>query len=152
MIEGVVIKALTPHKDQRGWLAEVFRADETDESIKPLMAYVSVTLPGVARGPHEHRHQTDWFAFAGPSNFKVYLWDNRAGSKTYGQREVFSAGEDEPRVVVIPPGVVHAYKNVGPVPGFAFNSPNRLYRGYGKKEDVDEVRHEDRPGSLFIID
>ena len=42
--------------------------------------------------------------------------------------------------VWIPPGVVHAYRNVGTIPGLVFNSPNRLYAGYGKREPVDEIR------------
>ncbi len=152
MIEGVLVKVLSRHGDKRGWLIELFRSDEVDESIMPVMSYVSLTNPGTSRGPHEHRFQTDYFCFIGPSNFKVYLWDNRPGSKTYGRRDVLIVGEDRPAAVVVPPGVVHAYKNVGPVPGLVFNAPNRLYRGEGRSEDVDEIRYEDRPGSEFILD
>jgi dTDP-4-dehydrorhamnose 3,5-epimerase len=55
-------------------------------------------------------------------------------------------------LLIIPPGVVHAYRNVGSEPGLVFNCPNRLYRGPGKKEPVDEIRHEDRPDNLFRLD
>ena len=44
------------------------------------MAYISMTEPGIARGPHEHAEQADCFCFLGPSNFTVYLWDRRPGS------------------------------------------------------------------------
>jgi dTDP-4-dehydrorhamnose 3,5-epimerase len=41
---------------------------------------------------------------------------------------------------------------VGTVPGLVFNAPNRLYAGYGKKEPVDEIRHEDASPSPFLMD
>ena len=58
----------------------------------PVMTYVSSTLPGVARGPHEHVDQTDGFAFIGPSDFRLYLWDTRATSPTRGRRMIVTVG------------------------------------------------------------
>ena len=116
------------------------------------MSYVSATLPDTARGPHEHGDQTDLFCFMGPSTFKIYIWDNRRSSATYQHRIVLSAGEDNPKTVLIPPGVVHAYKNIGNTPGIVLNYPNRLYRGHGKQEPVDEIRHEDDEESIFKLD
>lgn len=151
-IKDVIIKPLKKHKDDRGWLVELFREDEVDPEIMPVMSYISETLPGVARGPHEHVDQTDYFAFIGPSTFKLYLWDDRKNSPTYKNKMAFTAGVDEPMVVVIPPGIVHAYKNVGQDNGIVFNAPNRLFAGRHRKEQVDEIRHEDDPGSPFQLD
>lgn len=151
-IHDVVVRPLAKYLDERGWLAELFRSDETDPQTMPVMAYLSMTQPGVARGPHEHSDQTDWFCFIGPSNFKVYLWDTRAGSPSYGFRQLLYAGADAPMMVVVPPGVVHAYKNIGTSDGIVFNAPNRLYAGKGKKEPVDEIRHEEVEGSPFLLD
>jgi dTDP-4-dehydrorhamnose 3,5-epimerase len=151
-VKDVIVRPLNRYTDHRGWLMELFRQDELDEAYHPVMAYVSMTYPGVTRGPHEHREQTDLFAFVGPSRFKVYLWDMREGSPTFGVRQVITAGEDAPMVILVPPGVVHAYRNVGNLPGLVFNAPNRLYRGWGRKEPVDEIRHEDRSDNLFQID
>ena len=53
---------------------------------------------------------------------------------------------------MIPPGVVHAYKNIGATPGLVFNCPDRLYAGEGSKEPVDEIRHEESDGSPFALD
>jgi dTDP-4-dehydrorhamnose 3,5-epimerase len=53
--------------------------------------------------------------------------------------------------VVIPPGIVHAYRNVGKVAGLVVNCPNRLYRGEGRHDPVDEIRHEDDPKSVFRL-
>jgi dTDP-4-dehydrorhamnose 3,5-epimerase len=151
-IHDVLLKDLVRHHDSRGWLTEIYRADETEERYRPVMEYISMTEPGVTRGPHEHVDQADYFAFIGPSTFKVYLWDARKDSPTYLTRQVITAGEDAPRVVIIPAGVVHAYKNIGKAPGMVVNLPNRLYAGWGKKEKVDETRHEDVQKSPFIID
>lgn len=151
-IEGVVWKPLNFFKDKRGWLCELFRHDELAEAFHPVMCYVSMTEPGVARGPHEHVDQADYFAFIGPSSFKVYLWDSRRGSPTYGNKEVRVAGEGAPFALLVPAGVVHAYQNVGGVPGIVFNAPNRLYKGPGKKEPVDEIRHEEQDGSPFQLE
>ena len=138
--------------DERGWLAELFRSDEIDPRFMPAMAYISMTRPGIARGPHEHREQVDCFAFIGPSNFKVYLWDSRQNSPTCGIKQVVYGGNDSPVLVIVPPGVVHAYKNVGSHDGIVFNAPNSLYAGQGKTSPVDEIRHEEEPGSPFILD
>jgi dTDP-4-dehydrorhamnose 3,5-epimerase len=151
-IEGVIWKPLRKFHDARGWLCELFRHDELAAEYHPVMAYISETAPGVARGPHEHVDQADCFCFLGPSNFKVYLWDNRRNSPTYRARQMDVVGADKPMLLVIPAGVVHAYQNVGGVPGLVFNCPNRLYKGPGKKEPVDELRHEDDPASPFRLD
>jgi len=151
-IHDVLVRPLTKFLDERGWLAELFRSDELDASLMPTMAYISMTQPGVARGPHEHVDQTDYFCFIGPANFKVYLWDAREGSPTYGVKQVLYAGVDSPLALVVPPGVVHAYKNVGNENGIVFNGPNRLYAGPGKREKVDEIRHEDQVDSPFHLD
>lgn len=151
-IEGVIWKPLKKYHDARGWLCELFRHDELPAEFHPVMAYTSVTEPGVARGPHEHVDQADYFCFFGPSNFKMYLWDNRPQSKTYGALETRIVGADSPMALVVPVGVVHAYKNVGDVPGMVFNGPNRLFKGVGRKDPVDEIRHEDDPKSPFHLD
>ncbi len=151
-IDGVIIREISRHHDSRGWLAELFRHDEIEAVHFPTMAYVSVTKPGVARGPHEHAEQTDLFCFLGPSTFLLYLWDNRRGSRTFGQKAVFEVGEKLHTLAIIPPGVVHAYRNIGEVDGLVFNAPNRLYAGEGRREAVDEIRHEDDPDSGFQLD
>ena len=79
-IDGVIWRPLKKFHDPRGWLCELFRHDELPAEFHPVMAYISMTEPGVARGPHEHIDQSDCFCFLGPSNFKVYLWDDRKDS------------------------------------------------------------------------
>jgi dTDP-4-dehydrorhamnose 3,5-epimerase len=142
-IAGVIVLPLTRNADERGCLVETFRADTLPRGLHPAMSYLSLTEPGVARGPHEHREQTDIFAFPGPGTFRIVLWDNRSGSATRGRRMVLTAGADNPLSVIVPPGVVHGYRNVsGAEKGLVLNYPDRLYAGPGKKGPVDEIRHE----------
>jgi len=152
VIDGVIVRELGKYNDSRGWLSELFRHDELPAEFLPVMAYISSTLPGITRGPHEHVDQADLFCFLGPSNFKLRMWDNRQDSPTYRQVMTLVAGEDNPRVVIVPKGVVHAYQNIGDKDGIVINCPNRLYRGDQRREEVDEIRHEDDPDTIFRMD
>lgn len=151
-IDGVVIRPLRKFVDERGWLAELFRHDELDGEFHPAMAYLSVTEPGVTRGPHEHVDQADLFCFIGPSDFKMRMWDNREDSPTFGHRMTLIVGASDPKAIVVPKGVVHGYKNVGETDGMVINCPNRLYMGEGKREPIDEIRHEDDPETIFRME
>jgi dTDP-4-dehydrorhamnose 3,5-epimerase len=146
-LEGLQIRELTLYKDERGWLGEIVREDETD--IKPVMSYLSMTKPGLVRGPHEHKEQTDYFCLIG--KFRLYCWDNRKTSATYQKNKVIDT-TDIPTIVIIPPGIVHAYKNIGSSDGLVINLPDRLYRGWGKTDPVDEIRYEDDLLSPFRIE
>lgn len=146
-MEGVVFKELNQFHDSRGWLVETYRNDEID--FTPAMSYVSMTRPGIARGPHEHLDQSDFFCFFG--HFKLYLWDNRKESTTYGHRITFDT-EGKPHVAIVPPKIIHAYKNTGSGDGLVINMPDRLYRGAGKTLPIDEIRYEDDPDSPYMMD
>ena len=150
-IKGVIIEKLNKFYDERGFLTETFRIDNLPKEIKPMMSYISYTKPGVARGPHEHEEQTDIFCFMGPGNFKVKLWDNRKESDDYRNCLEVIGGEDNPIRVIVPPGVVHGYKNISKeIDGMVLNYPDKLYRGWDKKEEVDEIRHEDKEDEFYL--
>jgi len=149
-IEGVIIKKLTRFSDERGYLVETFRIDNLPNKLKPVMSYVSYTKPGIARGPHEHIEQTDIFCFMGSGNFKIRLWDNRKDYVTYGNFMELIGGKDNPIILIVPPGIVHGYKNISKVAGMVLNYPDKLYRGWGKKEKVDEIRHEDQKDLFYL--
>jgi dTDP-4-dehydrorhamnose 3,5-epimerase len=151
-IRDVVVYELRKFVDERGWLSELFRHDELAEEFYPVMAYISSTLPGITRGPHEHVEQADLFCFMGPSNFKLRMWDNRSQSETFNTVMTLFVGEDNPRAVIVPKGVVHAYRNIGLTAGIVINCPNRLYMGEAKREPIDEIRHEDDPHTIYRID
>jgi dTDP-4-dehydrorhamnose 3,5-epimerase len=148
-VKGVVFFDLEFNRDARGSIVEMFRNDLLDEVNFPKMTYMIHTLPGVVRGPHEHIHQSDFLCFMGPGDFELILWE-KSGTypfRPYDERHV--VGENRPVAVIIPPGVVHAFKNISDRPGVVYNAPNRLFEGPGRCYPVDEVRHEESPD--FII-
>lgn len=148
LAEGVVIKSLKSFKDSRGYLTELFRSDELPEGFLPEMAYISVTHPGISRGPHEHVYQTDLFGFV-DGTYELRLWENREGYEPWELK--IEVGKDNPTAVIVPPGVVHGYKNIGDKDAFVLNFPNKLYAGKNRAEIVDEIRHENTD-SVFTMD
>lgn len=151
-IEGVVVKPFRKFIDERGWLTELFRNDEVDREFLPAMSYVSLTLPGVLRGPHEHTDQADLFCWFGPGDFKVSLWDNRQASPTFGNRMEVMMGANHPGSILVPKGVVHCYRCISHEPGLVVNCPNQLFMGEGRSHAIDEIRHEDDPQNPFVLD
>ena len=150
MIEGVIIKNLTKYEDERGWLTEIFRKDELD-GYQPVMSYVSSTKPGIIRGPHEHQLQSDCFVFIGPGTFELYLWDRRESSKTNGEHIKIEVGDNNPTLVIVPPGIVHGYKCIGDKDAWSINFPDKLYKGENKSEEIDEIRWENKEDSPYKI-
>jgi len=153
MISDVIIKRLNKYQDERGWLAEIYRSDEFN--YQPVMSYISVTKPNVIRGPHEHKFQSDCFIFIGPGSFKLYLWDGRIENRENFDKEneymEIEVGENNPMLIIVPPGVVHAYKCVSDCDGWCINFPDKLYKGKEKKEEVDEIRWENNLESPYKI-
>jgi dTDP-4-dehydrorhamnose 3,5-epimerase len=114
MIEGVITKKLVRHCDDRGFFMEILRDD--DELLSRFgQASLSMSYPGVIKAFHYHERQDDlWFFPAG--NAQVVLYDLRETSPTKGETNVFYMGETNPMLLVIPKGVAHGYRVLGPNP------------------------------------
>lgn len=161
-IPGVVIRPLTWHGDHRGFTAELFRHDEQPHHNQ-AMGYMSYTLPGVSRGPHEHEKQTDYFVFLGPGIVRLTLWDNKnlyhkiGGKLSHDDVNAILATKESfdliDHMVIIPPMIIHGYRNLSSdEQAMILNFPNKLYKGWGREEPVDEIRHENEPNSPFKLD
>jgi dTDP-4-dehydrorhamnose 3,5-epimerase len=141
-LPGVRVEALPVFFDERGSLHELFRTDEIPAGFKPLMACSSWSHAGVTRGPHQHVGQDDYFTFAGPSDFRVYLWDDRPGAAGAAKGWFINTGAQAPAHIHVPRGVVHAYRNVGKISGLVVTVTSLLFKGEGRRDPVDEIRHE----------
>jgi dTDP-4-dehydrorhamnose 3,5-epimerase len=150
-LPGVRVEALPVFKDARGSLHELFRTDEIPAGFRPLMACSSWSHSGLARGPHQHVGQDDYFTFAGPSNFTVYLWDDREGSAREKKGWFILTGEQAPARIHVPRGVVHAYRNTGNISGLVVTVTSLLFKGEGRRDPVDEIRHELNPNSPYQL-
>ncbi|HEV2414864.1 MAG TPA: dTDP-4-dehydrorhamnose 3,5-epimerase family protein [Candidatus Dormibacteraeota bacterium] len=103
-IEGVVLKQLTTHEDERGFFREVIR--ESDEFFDRFGQWShSFMYPGTAKAWHIHRRQTDYWYVIGA--LKVALYDTRDDSPTKGRLMDFLMGDGQATCLKIPPGVAH---------------------------------------------
>jgi len=125
LIDGVKTKVLRLLPDERGWLMEILRSDDPD--FKQFgQAYVTTAYPGVVKGWHYHKKQTDHFAVVS-GMAKVVLYDDREGSSTRGWVNEFFLGHLNPTLVIIPPLVIHGIKGIGIELAILLNIPDQLY-------------------------
>jgi len=134
MIQGVEVKQLARHADERGFLMEILRSDDPIFT-KFGQCYVSMNYPGVVRAWHWHQKQDDFFVVV-KGMIKVGLCDMREGSATHGEVSEFYLGENNNIVLKIPVGVAHGYKTVGVEPSLLINFPSEVYN----REEPDEYR------------
>ncbi|MBM3797491.1 MAG: dTDP-4-dehydrorhamnose 3,5-epimerase [Acidobacteria bacterium] len=129
LIPGVQVLPIALWPDDRGYFLEVartgtglvsgFPADSTQISA-------ALSYPGTIKAFHIHEHQTDyWTAVSGM--FQVALVDLRPHSPTFGLRNTLYIGALRPWQILIPPGIGHGYKVIGPDPGVLVYLTNRTY-------------------------
>jgi dTDP-4-dehydrorhamnose 3,5-epimerase len=137
LIEGVKTKKLRLIPDERGWLMEILRADETDLFTKFGQVYASATYPGVVKAWHYHKIQVDNFACVG-GMVKLVLIDTRTGSPTEGAINEFFLGSQNPTLVQVPNLVYHGWKCISPEMAIVINVPTEPYH----YQEPDEYRLE----------
>ena len=109
MIEGVKIKHLDTHTDERGFFREVFRFSEEFENISVGQLSHSLVNEMVIKAWHGHKIQSQW-NYVVTGLMKVVLYDNRIGP-TNGETIDFLVGDGlDPMAYFFPPGVLHGYK------------------------------------------
>ena len=124
-IEGVQFKTLKVIPDERGRLMEVLRSD--DELFQHFgQVYITTAYPGVVKGWHYHKQQTDNMAVV-RGMMKLVLYDSREASETYGVVNEFFFGEHNPLLIQIPPFVFHGFKAVSECEAIVVNIPTEPY-------------------------
>ena len=110
MIDGVILKELITHTDERGFFRELIRLTDGFFSAGFGQLSHSLVYPGVIKAWHAHKVQTQW-TYVATGLLKVVLHDGRPGSPTYRETMEFLAGDNQPAYVYsFPPGVVHGYR------------------------------------------
>jgi dTDP-4-dehydrorhamnose 3,5-epimerase len=139
MIDGVVIKKLKVIPDERGRLMEILRAD--DELFSKFgQVYMTTAYPGVVKGWHYHKKQTDHFSVV-RGMIKLVLYDGRKDSPTKGEVNEFILGEHNPLLVKIPPLVFHGFKCVSEQEAICINVPTEVY-DYDQPDEFRVDPHE----------
>lgn len=136
MISGVKTKKLRIIPDERGGLMEMLRSDD-ELFIKFGQVYLTTVYPGIVKGWHHHKIQTDNFVVI-KGMIKLVLYDSREDSPTCGEVNEFFIGEKNLLLVQIPPQVVHGFKGIGGEEAFVVNIPTDPYN----RENPDEYRFD----------
>lgn len=134
MISGVKTKQLRVIPDERGRLMEMLRSDD-DLFIKFGQLYLTTAYPGVVKGWHYHKVQTDNFVVV-KGMMKVVLYDGRRDSPSYTEINEFFMGEHNLILLQIPPYVYHGFKCISEHEALVINCPTEVYN----YENPDEYR------------
>jgi dTDP-4-dehydrorhamnose 3,5-epimerase len=135
LIQGVTVRPLKQIHDERGYLMEMLRTD-WPEFERFAQSYITIAYPGIVKGWHYHKKQTDHFVCVG-GVARVVLHDTREGSPTFGETDEFVVGWDVgQKLIVIPTDVYHGFTAVGDAPAFIVNIPTEVYDA----ADPDEYR------------
>jgi dTDP-4-dehydrorhamnose 3,5-epimerase len=149
-IAGVKTRPLCLIPDERGWLMEILRADDSELFAKFGQVYVSATYPGVVKAWHYHKVQVDNFACVAGA-VKLVLVDTRPGSPTEGVVNEFFVGEQNPQLVQVPNLVYHGWKCIGGTAALVVNVPTEPYC-YGEPDEFRLEPHGTLPYDWSRID
>jgi dTDP-4-dehydrorhamnose 3,5-epimerase len=136
-IHDVKTKALRVMPDERGFLMEILRVDDSEFFTKFGQVYVSATYPGVVKAWHYHKAQVDHFACVA-GMIKLVMVDTREDSPTNGAVNEFFIGTQNAMLVQIPAGVYHGWKCVSSEMSLVVNVPTEPYH----YAEPDEYRVE----------
>lgn len=110
MIEGVVIKPLNQFDDERGKVMHMLRSDsELFERFGEV--YFSYVNPGKIKAWKRHQLMTQLLTVP-YGEIEFVLFDDRIGSATCGQVQTVLVGEDEHRLLKIPPLIWYGFKGM----------------------------------------
>ena len=104
--DGVQLTPLKMHRDERGWLSEIFR-DEWRRA-DPCQWNVTMTQPGVLRGVHLHHRHRDYLVVV-HGRMTVGVHDLRPKSPTYGRSASFEMSADRLSALIVPTGILHGF-------------------------------------------
>jgi dTDP-4-dehydrorhamnose 3,5-epimerase len=141
-IDGVKTKKLKVIPDERGRLMEMLRADD-ELFVKFGQVYLTTAYPGVVKGWHYHKEQTDNMVVV-KGMMKIVLYDARPGSSTHREVNEFFMGEHNPLLLQIPPFVYHGFKCISQDEALVINCPTDVYN----YQNPDEFRAEPHDPSI----
>ncbi|MFN8532884.1 MAG: dTDP-4-dehydrorhamnose 3,5-epimerase family protein [Dehalococcoidia bacterium] len=134
-IAGVEIKHLPSLEDDRGELVEIWRPDWGVLDAPVTSVHQVGIRPGKVKGWGMHAENDDRL-FVSRGSVRFALFDYRPGSPTYRRLQVFTIGERNRAIVVVPHGVFHALENLGTDEAVVISMPTQLYI----YEDPDKYR------------
>ena len=113
------VNKLEVHVDQRGWLVELFKANQLEKPVKQL--HIASIKPGHVRANHYHSKRIEWF-FIVAGSAQLCLQDIKTKKKV-----CFKLSPKEPKVITIFPYVAHIVKNLGKETVYLVSAQSDLY-------------------------
>ncbi|NJN67306.1 MAG: dTDP-4-dehydrorhamnose 3,5-epimerase [Chloroflexaceae bacterium] len=134
-IQGVLVKDLRVNLDGRGDVVELWSKPwiEQDGLVTPQHIYQSATDYGVVKSWHFHQVHTDQFTVT-RGKIQVVLADIRPDSPTFGHVNSVFLGSHRPRLIKIPPMVMHGWKALSNPEVIVVNLQSHVY------DPADEFR------------
>ena len=105
--DGVQLTALRMNRDERGWLAEIFR-DEWRVGAQPCQWNATLSHANVLRGVHVHYKHVDYLVLL-RGRICAGIYDARPRSPTYRMSAVIEINAEEISALRIPVGVMHGF-------------------------------------------
>lgn len=112
---------LETHKDSRGWLAEMLKADELESAQAIQQIYVATIEPGSFRGGHYHKKRIEWFFIVG-GKAEITLEDIKTK-----ERKTITLSPEKPQRITIYPEIAHVVSNKGKESVYLVSAQNNIY-------------------------
>ena len=126
LTDGVRIRPLPTHFDQRGSVTELFDPRWKFHPDPLVFAYCFTIRPGVVKGWNLHQRHEDRYALI-KGELELVLYDSRETSPTFKEVCVIRISETSRVLVTVPINVWHADFNVGTEDVIVANFPTTAY-------------------------
>lgn len=128
LVDGVIVKELKSIVDGRGDIIELWSLPwvEKEGLMVPKHCYQSATDYGVTKCWHLHEIHTDQFTVT-RGKLQVVLVDTRKDSPTFGKVNSVILGDNQPRLIKIPNGIMHGWKALSQPEVIVVNFQTEVY-------------------------
>lgn len=150
--DGVRVRDLITHTDDRGTLFELYDPAWGFHDAPLVYSYVATMRPGVTKGWALHERHDDRYTLLYGA-LEVVLYDVRPASPTFALVATVVLAEHRRQLLCIPAGVWHADRNIGDREAVIVNFPTSPYdKQQPDKQrlplDTPEIPHRFPPGTV----
>lgn len=130
-LQGVYVKPLVKHDDERGAFTEAFQ-QKWPTSLTPAQWSYVESEATVLRGMHLHQRHDELFCLI-KGHCLVGLYDLRPGSPTQFQSSLYEFHGQEPTTLVFPPGLLHGWYFI--TPSIHLQAVSESFETYGDDDN-----------------
>jgi len=143
--EGIELKKLNVFANDQGYLFETIRSDDEIFGGTFGQVLVSELYPGVIKGLHKHKKQTDYTACIKGNIKYVVAKENSDGT---AEVKTFVLGENNQVLIKVPPGYWHGYM---PLENKSATILHLMDTLFDPKDDDTERKPHDAFGDVWTV-